>query len=189
MRKRDDPLLGEFLAKCREQLAGIDDLLTIEEGGADIDEPLVDKVFRAAHSIKSGAGFFNLARIRELGHRTENVLEMVRSREMIPTPEVVNILLLAFARLRELVDRHPDGEGEDASEIVAALSGLASSFLPSEEKDSVGQDVALDLPDLAVPIKISEFSSCGRVERDATSICCRSTSFTTSNAGARRRWT
>ena len=158
MHERDDALLGEFLAECREHLADIEnDLLTIEEGGADIDEQLVNKVFRAAHSIKGGAGFFNLVKIQELGHRTENVLDMVRSREMIPAPEVVNILLLAFDRLREMINRHKESNGEDISEIMVALSGLASSFLPPEEKASISQEVVIAVPDLAGEIKVSEF--------------------------------
>ena len=55
----------------------------IKESGADIDEELVNTVFRAAHSIKGGAGFFDLSKIRDLGHKVENVLDMIRSREMI----------------------------------------------------------------------------------------------------------
>ena len=46
----DDDLLKEFVNESREHLATIEtDLLAIEEGGADIDEELVNKVFRAAH--------------------------------------------------------------------------------------------------------------------------------------------
>lgn len=158
MHERDDALLGEFLAECREHLADIEtDLLTVEEGGADIDEQLVNKVFRAAHSIKGGAGFFNLTKIQELGHRTENVLDMVRSREMIPTPEVVNILLLAFDRLREMINRPHESNADDISEIMVALSGLASSFLPPEEKASISQEVEIEVPELAEAIRVSEF--------------------------------
>ena len=47
----------------------------MEQAGAAIDEQLVNRVFRAAHSIKGGAGFFDLLKIKELAHRTENVLD------------------------------------------------------------------------------------------------------------------
>ena len=76
-----DELLAEFVNESREHLATIEaDLLTIEEGGADIDEELVNKVFRAAHSIKGAAGFFGLTKVKELSHRAETVLDMLRSR-------------------------------------------------------------------------------------------------------------
>ena len=104
----DDELIQDYLAECREHLATIEtDLLAIEQGGAQIDEQLVNRVFRAAHSIKGGAGFFDLAKIRELAHKTENALDLIRSRQMVPTPEVVSILLLAFDKLRELIGRSP----------------------------------------------------------------------------------
>jgi len=47
----DDDRLIEFADESREHLATIEaDLPAIEEGGANIDDELVDKVFRAAHS-------------------------------------------------------------------------------------------------------------------------------------------
>src|SRR5215469_9792303 len=99
---QDDELIQDYLAESREHLATIEnDLLAMEQAGAAIDDQLVNRVFRAAHSIKGGAGFFDLTKIRELAHRTENVLDLVRSGQMIPTPEVVSILLLGFDKLRE----------------------------------------------------------------------------------------
>src|ERR1035438_9857294 len=61
----DDELIQDYLAECLEHLARIEnDLLAIEQAGADIDEQVVNQVFRAAHSIKGGAGFFGLNKNR-----------------------------------------------------------------------------------------------------------------------------
>src|ERR1700685_2621631 len=99
----DDDLVLEYLAECREHLVTIEtDLLSMEQAGAAIDEQLVNRVFRAAHSIKGGAGFFDLHKIKELGHRTENVLDLVRSGQMIPNSEIVSILLVRFDKLPTL---------------------------------------------------------------------------------------
>jgi two-component system chemotaxis sensor kinase CheA len=100
----DDETLQMYVEEASEHLGDIEnDLLTIEQAGADIDEDLVNKVFRAAHSIKGGAGFLGLTKIKDLGHKIENVLDMIRNRELIPEPEVVNIVLLAFDKLREMI--------------------------------------------------------------------------------------
>jgi two-component system chemotaxis sensor kinase CheA len=56
----------------------------LRKAGADIDEDLVNKVYRAAHSIKGGAGFMGLTTIKDLTHEMENILGKVRSREMVP---------------------------------------------------------------------------------------------------------
>ncbi len=154
----DDEVLQDYLAECREHLATIEtDLLAIEQGGAEIDEQLVNRVFRAAHSIKGGAGFFDLTKIRELAHKTENALDLVRCRQMVPTPEVVSILLLAFDKLRVLIGNHQDSNYADIGEFVVALTSLAAGSLPASEKSSLSEQVSVQLPDANKHIQVSAF--------------------------------
>ena len=143
----DDDLLTEFVNESREHLATIEaDLLTIEEGGADIDEQLVNKVFRAAHSIKGGSGFFGLERVKELAHKAETVLDMLRSRKIAPNAEVTNILLAAFDKLREMINDTAGSAEADIADLVVSLTGLASSFLPPEQKATLRTQVTLEGP-------------------------------------------
>ncbi len=143
----NDELLKEFLAETNEQLAGIEsDLLTIEEGGENINEELVNKVFRAAHSIKGGSSLFGLKKIQELAHKTESVLDLIRSRVIKPNPEVVNILLISFDKLKELLNNVMVSNEMDISENLVALTGLATSFLPQNEKGFFHQQGAVKLP-------------------------------------------
>ena len=143
----DDDLLKEFINECREHLVTIEtDLLTLEEGGADIDEPLVNKVFRAAHSIKGGSGFFGLNNVKELSHKAETVLDMIRSRKMAPNSEVTNILLAAFDKLRELINSTETSDQADIGDLLVALTGLASSYLPPDQKASLTSFVDLPAP-------------------------------------------
>ncbi|HUA82408.1 MAG TPA: chemotaxis protein CheW [Bryobacteraceae bacterium] len=154
----DDELVQDYLAECREHLATIEtDMLTIEQSGAAIDEQLVNRVFRAAHSIKGGAGFFDLVKIRELAHKTENVLDLIRSRQMVPTPDVVSILLLAFDKLRELIGDHRHSNEADISEFLAALTTLSAGSLPSEQKSSLVERVAMPMPGSKKRIEVSAF--------------------------------
>jgi two-component system chemotaxis sensor kinase CheA len=133
----DDEIILEYLAECREHLVTIEtDLLSMEQAGAAIDEQLVNRVFRAAHSIKGGAGFFDLHKIKELGHRTENVLDLVRSGQMIPNSEIVSILLLAFDKLRTLIQDYADSNNADISEFTDALSRLVEEHLQPDQKNS-----------------------------------------------------
>jgi two-component system chemotaxis sensor kinase CheA len=154
----DDELIRDYLAECREHLATIEtDLLAIEQSGAEIDEQLVNRVFRAAHSIKGGAGFFDLVKIRELAHKTENALDLVRSRQMVPTPEVVSILLLAFDKLRELIANDRESNRVDISEFVSALTSLTAGSLPENEKSSLSNQVTVEVPEANKHIQVSAF--------------------------------
>ncbi|WP_456384606.1 chemotaxis protein CheW [Desulfolithobacter sp.] len=121
----DDEILQGFIEESLEHLADIEnDLLAIEDAGADIDDDLVNKVFRAAHSIKGGAGFMGLTVIQELAHAAENVLGLIRSRKLIPTPEIINVLLQASDELQQLIENIQDSNDVDISEHLTALNAI-----------------------------------------------------------------
>ncbi|MEW6708196.1 MAG: chemotaxis protein CheW [Candidatus Riflebacteria bacterium] len=143
----NDELLREFLAETNEQLAGIEnDLLLIEEQGSNIDEDLVNKVFRAAHSIKGGSSLFGLKKIQELSHKTESVLDLIRSRVICPNAEVVNILLISFDKLRDLLNNVYTSNSIDISDNLVQLAGLATSYLPPKEKGYFHRPGGVKLP-------------------------------------------
>ena len=123
---QDDETLQMYLEESIEHLADIEsDLLGIEENGADIDEDLVNKVYRAAHSIKGGAGFMGLTTIKDLTHEMENILGKIRSREMVPTPEIVNVLLMASDTLKALMNDVFTSNEIDISKHIDALQAIA----------------------------------------------------------------
>ncbi len=154
----DDEILQSFVEESLEHLADIENnLLVIEQSGADIDEDLVNKVFRAAHSIKGGAGFMGLSTIKELSHKIENVLGMIRSGEIVPNSEVVNICLLAFDRLRNLTENVAESNDQDISEHVVALSGITSAYLPEGIKEQVNRQVEICLASGQPIFTVSEF--------------------------------
>jgi len=96
-----DETMQIFLEESMDHLSDIEnDFLRIEEAGADIDEDLINKVYRAAHSIKGGAGFMGLTNIQNLTHAMENILGKIRSREMVPDSNIV----VSGARELELMD-------------------------------------------------------------------------------------
>jgi two-component system chemotaxis sensor kinase CheA len=122
---QDDETLQMYLEESLDHLSDIEnDLLAIEEDGADINEDLVNKVYRAAHSIKGGAGFMGLTNIKDLTHEMENILGKIRSRDMVPTPDIVNILLKAADALKALMDNILNSNEMDISEHVTALQAV-----------------------------------------------------------------
>ena len=98
----------------------------MENSGAAIDEELVNRVFRAVHSIKGGAGFFDLVKIHELAHRAEDVLALIRSRKVAPDRDQIGVLLRATDTLSELVDNPHTSNQADLSETMAALGRLCA---------------------------------------------------------------
>ena len=127
----DDELAMDYLAECTVHLSTVEaDLLAMEVEGARIDEERVNRVFRAIHSIKGGAGFFDLVKVRELAHMTEDVLSMVRSHQIVATPERVRVLLQTVDKLREMLENPGDSNQADIAGVASALSGLAAARAP-----------------------------------------------------------
>jgi two-component system chemotaxis sensor kinase CheA len=142
---QDDETLQMYLEESIEHLADIEtDLLAIEEAGANIDEDLVNKVYRAAHSIKGGAGFMGLTTIKDLTHEMENILGKVRSREMVPTPEIVNVLLSASDTLKALMNDVFTSNEVDISKHLDDLQAIAEGKpLPAANASHPDAETAL----------------------------------------------
>lgn len=144
----EDDILQNFLDDTREHLADIEtDLLDIEAAGADFDSEMVNKVFRTAHSIKGSAGFLGLTKISELSHKIENILDMIRSRKLVPTPDVVNVVLGGFDKLKEMVDNIGESENADISKHVEMLVALTSDGSQKQEVAVVSGDTGFTLAD------------------------------------------
>jgi len=143
----DDDILAAFIEDTREHLTGIEEsLLDMEQAGADADQEMVNTVFRAAHSIKGGAGFLGLDKVRDLAHRLENVLHMMRTGEMVPGPETVSPLLAGFDLLRTLVDAAKDGNGLDITGALESLGQLAACHLSDQTRPLMGSSLELAVP-------------------------------------------
>ncbi|MDR4494419.1 MAG: chemotaxis protein CheA [Nitrospirales bacterium] len=93
-------------------------LLELEERPTDLD--LLNRIFRAAHSIKGNAGMFNLTDIGGLTHQMENVLDQLRNEKMPVTPEVIEVLFRALDGLKGLLEA-AQGQGEIDQELIKKL--------------------------------------------------------------------
>ncbi len=161
-----DETLQIFVDESLEHLADIqNDLLAIEAGGADIDEDLVNKVYRAAHSIKGGAGFMGLTKIKNLTHEMENILGKIRSREMVPNPEITNILLSASDMLVDLIKDITRSNDIDISHHIESLISITSGMpaqkeatarMEAENKSGSSKPLFISFPDQTAGFEIKE---------------------------------
>ncbi|MBA3010601.1 MAG: Hpt domain-containing protein, partial [Proteobacteria bacterium] len=144
----DDETLQMYIEESLDHLGDIEtDLLTIEEGGENIDLDLVNNVFRAAHSVKGGAGFMGLTTIKDLAHHLENVLGLIRNSELVPTSNRISVLLKGFDELENLLKNIDTSNDVDVSGHIAALESITKSSLPEEKQDTVSKIVDIMLQD------------------------------------------
>lgn len=154
----DDETLQMYIEESLDHLADIEsDLLTIEEAGENIDLDLVNNVFRAAHSIKGGAGFMGLTTIKDLAHHLENVLGLVRNKELIPDSEIISVLLKGFDELETLLNNIESSNDTDVSDHITALENVTRKSLPEEKQDMVAEIVDIVLEDGRIFPQVSLF--------------------------------
>lgn len=134
---QDDDLLQEFVVESISHLSEVEgQLLQIEAAGEDINADLVNTVFRSVHSVKGAAGFLGLSVINSLAHSLENVLNMIRNRELVPTSPIINSLLRSSDQLRSLVEDVSVSNEQDVSHLVAELESIANGEQPAESPTS-----------------------------------------------------
>ncbi len=155
-----------FFQECEEGLAELEQGLLLVEAG-DADAETVNAVFRAVHSIKGGAGAFQLDALVRFAHVFETALDRVRSGRLSPEPPVVKVLLRAADVLSDLVRAARDGgtvEEARSTALAAELDALGGGdgAAPAGDDDGMGDfaftpmaaggfpdlGAALDLPEL-----------------------------------------
>ncbi len=88
-------------------------LLALDTGTAD--DEVIHAVFRAAHSIKGGAGTFGLNEIADFTHVMETLLDEMRDGRRAISKQGVNLLLNSVDVLRELMDAARDDQVPEMS--------------------------------------------------------------------------
>ncbi|MGH8442907.1 MAG: chemotaxis protein CheA [Nevskiaceae bacterium] len=109
-----------FLDECHEGLDAMEQgLLRLEQGQRDAET--INTIFRAAHSIKGGAGTFGLAEVADLTHLLETLLDQMRSGRRQGGAEETTLLLQSVDVLRAML--HGEG-GVDAGRLAALTAAL-----------------------------------------------------------------
>ena len=120
-----DDILKVFVEEAMDHLSSIEnDFLALEKAADTFDPELVNRVFRAAHSIKGGAGFIGLHNIKDLSHKMETVLGRFRKEKRVPSSEIINSLLLAADVLKNLVANVETSDKIDISHPMEALNAI-----------------------------------------------------------------
>src|SRR5271167_4129248 len=91
-----------FFQECAEQLAEIEAGLNAIDSG-DADAETVNAVFRAVHSIKGGAGAFQLDRLVRFAHAFETTLDSLRSGKIALSETLLKTMFRSNDALADLV--------------------------------------------------------------------------------------
>src|SRR5471032_213903 len=109
---QDASMLQDFLVECDELLDQLNqDLITLESSANDPE--LLNRIFRAFHTIKGTSGFIGFQEIVSVTHHAEDVLNLMRKGERQVTPRAMDVFLNVLDQLRQMFDDVREGRSRE----------------------------------------------------------------------------
>ncbi|MFZ5564569.1 MAG: chemotaxis protein CheA [Thermodesulfobacteriota bacterium] len=123
-----------FIEEAREELLPELENSLLELGEAPEDMDLINRVFRALHTLKGSGAMFGFDRISELAHELETIFDNVRNGCFTVDNRLVELTLTAKDRFQMLVE-DPSLDGPEAvADLVAAFRQLAPEDATAGQK-------------------------------------------------------
>jgi two-component system chemotaxis sensor kinase CheA len=125
-------ILKVFFEESFEGISAMESgLLSLE---AVSDREQINTIFRAAHSIKGGAGTFGFMEISEFTHSVEALLDEMRNGGRGINAEIVQVLLQSVDVMRDMLSRAQSEQpiaNEHAQTITAQLARILAGTPPA----------------------------------------------------------
>jgi len=135
-------LLATFADQAKEQLQTINErLLSLEEAEGDDKGPLLEEIFREAHSLKGASRAVDLSRVEAVAHKLESLFSVIQKGELEPGAEVFDLAYKALDALTALVEEGLAGTPADVDVdglcevLVAAAEGGSQVAAPSSQAE------------------------------------------------------
>jgi len=116
-------------------------LLNLEQG----DDETINSIFRAAHSIKGGAGTFGFEDVTKFTHLVETLLDEMRDGRRDITPTDTEILLESVDCMRLLIEAARDNAEFDQEKVMQTSRRLTETLAGTLIKEEPS-DIAVQVP-------------------------------------------
>lgn len=124
----NEELLKDFFAEAQAQIEALEqNILVLEQDPANRDA--IDEIFRAAHTLKGGAGTVQMLELAEFTHIVEDLLDAIRSQKVSANPSLVDTLLQALDVIKDMLDYRVEGKvyKKDVSQLQSQLKSYLAA--------------------------------------------------------------
>ncbi len=136
---QDPELVKEFLVECEEMLERVDEDMVALEAAPD-DSELLNRIFRAVHTIKGTSGFLGFDPVVRVSHRAEDVLNAMRRGELKLSRRIIDVLLRSRDQLGQMLkDIRNNQFGEYTLDaLLSELEAVQKSERPTSTRRPSG---------------------------------------------------
>ncbi|MEX0748384.1 MAG: chemotaxis protein CheA [Rhodothermales bacterium] len=134
-------IVESFVVETQEIFDDLNnDLLRLEQ--AEDPSPLIDKIFRAVHTVKGTSGFLNLEQLSILTHHFEDVLNRLRKGALTFHPGMLDVMFGAFDLMNVLLQQILDEQIQSLplEGLLADLISLAEDGYHAEHVSHLGPE-------------------------------------------------
>jgi len=138
-----DILLKSFLVESGEGLSQMEEAILALETHPE-DAELIQTIFRVVHTVKGNAAILELPKLHAFAHTLENLLDEIRSQNLLVTPQIVDLLLSSLDVLREMTAGAGEGRDEMSARARAVLGKISKSLAGSSQaaKETISEENA-----------------------------------------------
>ncbi len=105
-----------FLEETKEHLQTLtESLIELENADDALEQELLNRAFRAAHTIKGMSASMGFRNMEQMCHSLEDILDALRNGNGNVTPDVIDLLLRYTTKLEEAVTRIEDTGNDNGS--------------------------------------------------------------------------
>ena len=105
-------------------------LLELEEDPGNGE--VINRVFRAMHTIKGSGAMFGFEDIASFTHEVETVFDLARNGQISVSKELLDLTLLARDHILSMLDGEEHGIGSRAKEVIVGLKALTPAVAAAE---------------------------------------------------------
>jgi len=130
-----DKFTAKFIEEATDNIKDLEDALLILDNEPENKE-LVERVFRAMHTIKGGGAMFGFQKLSDFTHHLENVYDLVRENKLNVTRDLLDITLQSVDHMKVLLS----GDNLDSPAITAQHNDLIVKIKKIEESKGATLD-------------------------------------------------
>ncbi|MCB0414296.1 MAG: chemotaxis protein CheW [Bdellovibrionales bacterium] len=120
-------IINDFLIESEEGISTINQGLTQLEAQPENIE-LINEVYRAMHTLKGSACFFQFVILEKITHFAETILDEFRSKQRQVTPEAIDLILLCMDQIQDHM-KHIEANGNEKSgDVTLVEQGLQDAL-------------------------------------------------------------
>ncbi len=124
--------MGIFRAESEKYIKEMSDsLLALEKDPENTEQ--MNTIFRAAHTFKGMAATMGFKEIVELTHEMESLIDRLRTRQLLLTSSLIDILFICVDSLEELVENACEDKGNGSEKRKKDTRNTYKSYPDTRE--------------------------------------------------------